>query len=113
MKQQHGVTVRAAATTRQCRDRVLKGTVDAMTGDGGTLLGYAAQDPDSLAVIGKPLTRERYGVGYAKDRPELCQFITDTILAAEQQHIWAKAFEATLGKARVDTPKPPALDECP
>ncbi|HUQ00800.1 MAG TPA: glutamate ABC transporter substrate-binding protein [Aeromicrobium sp.] len=113
MKQQHRAKVQAAGTTRQCRDRVLKGTADAMTGDGGTLLGYAAQDPDSLAVVGKPLTRERYGVGYAKDRPELCQFISDTILGAEQQHLWAEAFKATLGKARVDTPKPPELDECP
>jgi glutamate transport system substrate-binding protein len=113
MKQQHRVTVRGAQTTRQCRDRVLKGTVDAMTGDGGTLLGYAAQQPGELAVVGKPLTRERYGVGYAKDRPELCQFITDAILNAEQMGIWAKAFAATLGKARVDTPDPPELDACP
>jgi glutamate transport system substrate-binding protein len=113
MKQQHGVTVRAAATTRQCRDRVLDGTADAMAGDGGALLGYAAQNPAKLAVVGKPLTRERYGVGYAKDRPELCQFISDTILAAEQQGTWADAFKATLGKARVDTPKPPELDACP
>jgi glutamate transport system substrate-binding protein len=113
MKQQHRVTVHAAPTTRQCRDRVLRGTIDAMTGDGGTLLGYAAQEPGKLAVVGKPLTRERYGVGYAKDRPELCQFITDTILAAEQQGTWAEAFKATLGKARVDTPDPPELDACP
>jgi glutamate transport system substrate-binding protein len=113
MSQQHGVTVREAPTTRQCRDRVLNGTVDAMTGDGGALLGYAAQDPAKLTVVGKPLTRERYGVGYAKDRPELCQFITDTILAAEQQGTWADAFNATLGKARVDAPQPPDMDACP
>jgi glutamate transport system substrate-binding protein len=113
MRQQHGVVVVAAPTTRVCRSRVLKGTVDAMTGDGGALLGYAAMDPAKLAVVGKPLTRERYGVGYAKDRPELCQFISDTLLAAEQQGTWAKAFRATLGKARVDTPDPPELDACP
>ncbi|MFL6090370.1 MAG: transporter substrate-binding domain-containing protein [Aeromicrobium sp.] len=113
MKQQYRVRVQAAPTTRQCRDRVLKGTADAMTADGGTLLGYSAEDPDNLAVVGKPLTRERYGVGYAKDRPELCPFITDTIAAAEQQGTWSKAFAATLGKARVDTPDPPEMDACP
>jgi glutamate transport system substrate-binding protein len=113
MKQQSQVHVQAAATTSECRDRVLKGTSDAMTADGGTLLGYAAQNPSKLAVVGEPLTRERYGVGYAKDRPELCPFITDAITAAEQQGLWAKAFEATLGKARVDTPRPPEMDACP
>lgn len=113
MKQQSGVTVEPAATTRECLNRVLNGDTDAMTGDGGLLLGYAAQHPDDLAVVGKALTRERYGIGYAKDRPELCQFITDTLLAAEQQGLWGEAFAATLGKARVDTPEPPELDACP
>ena len=37
----------------------------------------------------------------------MCQWITDTIKKAQDDGTWAKAFEATLGKSGVDTPKPP------
>lgn len=100
-------------TTRQCRAAVLTGKVGAMTAEGALLLGYAAQDPERLAVVGTPLTEERFGVGYAKDRPELCQFIVDTLEAAEQEGTWARAFRATLGKSGAKTPAPPEMDECP
>ena len=108
-----GARVVAVASTRDCLDRVLDGSVSAMTGDGGALLGYAAENPSKLAVVGEPMTRERYGVGYPKDRPELCQFILDTLMNAQQQGLWAKSFEATLGKSGARTPTPPEFDECP
>ena len=108
-----GARVVPVASTRDCVDRVLDGAVSAMTGDGGALLGYAAENPRKLAVVGKPMTRERYGVGYPKDQPELCQFILDTLMNAQQQGLWAKSFEATLGKSGAKTPTPPQMDECP
>jgi len=108
-----GARVVPVASTRDCLDRVLDGTVTAMTGDGGALLGYAAENPRKLAVVGEPMTRERYGVGYPKDHPELCQFILDTLMNAEQQGLWAKSFRATLGKSGAKTPTPPEMDECP
>ena len=55
----------------------------------------------------------RYGVGYSIDSPEMCGWIQDTITAAQEDGTWAKAFEATLGKSGVETPEPPAMDECP
>lgn len=108
-----GARVVPVASTRDCVERVLDGSVSAMTGDGGALLGYAAENPRKLAVVGVPMTRERYGVGYPKDRPELCQFILDTLMNAQQQGLWAKSFEATLGKSGAKTPTPPEFDECP
>lgn len=108
-----GARVVPVASTRDCVDRVLDGTVPAMTGDGGLLLGYAAENPRKLAVVGQPMTRERYGVGYPKDHPELCQFIVDTLVNAEQQGLWAKSFRATLGKSGAKTPTPPEMDDCP
>jgi len=108
-----GARVVAVASTRDCLERVLDGSVSAMTGDGGALLGYAAENPRKLAVVGDPMTRERYGVGYPKKYPELCQFINDTLMNAEQQGLWAKSFKATLGRSGAKTPTPPELDECP
>jgi glutamate transport system substrate-binding protein len=52
-------------------------------------------------------------VGYSKDKPEMCQWIVDTLKKAEDDGKWADAFEATLGQSGVDTPEPPAMDECP
>jgi glutamate transport system substrate-binding protein len=110
--EEKGAKGRGFETYSQCRDQVLDGAVPAMTTDGSILLGYAAQNPDELAVVGKPFSEERYGVGYNKDKPELCTFIVDTLTAAEKDGSWAKAFEATLGKSGVKTPTPPKMDAC-
>ena len=107
-----GATGRGFETYSQCRDQVLDGAVEAMTTDGSILLGYAAENPDELEVVGEPFSEERYGVGYNKDKPELCQFIVDTLKEAQDDGDWAKAFEATLGKSGVDTPEPPKMDPC-
>ena len=66
-----------------------------MTTDGAILLGYAAEDLDTFEVVGEPFSEERYGIGYSKDSPEMCQWITDTIKKAQDDGTWAKAFEAT------------------
>ncbi len=108
-----GATGRGFETYSQCRDQVLDGAVQAMTTDGSILLGYAAENPDELEVVGEPFSEERYGVGYDKDKPELCQFIVDTLTESQDNGNWAKAFEATLGKSGVDTPEPPKMDPCP
>ena len=108
-----GAKARGFETYSQCRDQVLDGAIGAMTTDGSILLGYAAENPDELEVVGEPFSEERYGIGYSKDSPELCKFIQDTIKTAEDDGSWAKAFEATLGKSGVTTPEPPAMDPCP
>jgi glutamate transport system substrate-binding protein len=100
-------------TYSECVDQVKNGTVDALTTDGSILLGYAAQDPDALEVVGEPFSEERYGVGYAHDDSAMCQYINDTLQKAFDDGTWAKAFEATLGKSGAETPEPPTLDPCP
>ena len=66
-------------TYSQCVDKVLDGTVEAMTTDGTILAGYAAQNEGQLKVVGDPFSEERIGVGYSKDHPEMCQWINDTL----------------------------------
>ncbi|MEX0429474.1 glutamate ABC transporter substrate-binding protein [Nocardioides sp. DS6] len=108
-----GAKPRGFDTYSDCVDQVLNGTVDAMTTDGAILMGYAAENPDKLKVVVPPFSEERYGVGYSKSHPEMCQWIVDTLKKAEDDGTWAKAFEATLGKSGVATPEPPAMDPCP
>ncbi|UYM04566.1 glutamate ABC transporter substrate-binding protein [Solicola gregarius] len=107
-----GAEPRGFDTYSQCRDQVLDGTVDAMTTDGSILLGYVAENPDELKVVGPEFSEERYGVGYSKDSPEMCQWITDVIQEKMDDGKWAEAFEATLGESGVETPDPPKMDAC-
>ncbi len=99
-------------TYSQCVDKVLDGTVEAMTTDGTILLGYAAQHEGQLKVVGEPFSEERIGVGYSKDYPEMCQWINDTLEQANEDGTWAEAFESNLGASGAETPDFPKLDPC-
>jgi glutamate transport system substrate-binding protein len=112
MEDEYGASPVPFATYSECVDQLENGTVDAVTTDGAILLGYAAENPDELEVVGEAFSEERYGVGYNKDATEMCGFITDTLQNAMDDGTWAEAFEATLGESGVDTPEPPQMDAC-
>jgi len=112
MEDEYGASPVPFATYSECVDQLENGTVDAVTTDGAILLGYEAENPEELQVVGEPFSEERYGVGYNKDASEMCQWITDTLQAAMDDGTWAEAFEATLGESGVETPEPPAMDAC-
>ena len=99
-------------TYSQCVDKVLDGTVEAMTTDGTILAGYAAQNEGELKVVGDPFSEERIGVGYSKDHPEMCQWIVDTITEAYEDGTYEEAFNATLGPSGVEVPELPEMDPC-
>jgi glutamate transport system substrate-binding protein len=108
----YGATPRGFDTYSECRDQLLAGQVDAVTTDGAILLGYAAENPDELKVVGEPFSEERYGIGYEFGDTEFCQYIQDTIKAAQDDGTWLEAFEATLGVTTDEAPEPPEMDEC-
>ena len=112
VEKEYGATPRGFDTYSECVDQLLNGSVDAVTTDGAILLGYAAEDPDELKVVGKPFSEERYGVGYELGDTEFCTYIQDTIQAAQEDGTWAEAYEATLGVTTEETPEPPEMDEC-
>jgi glutamate transport system substrate-binding protein len=99
-------------TYSACVTQLQNGSVDAVTTDGAILLGYAAQAPDELEVVGETFSEERYGVGFKKGDTAMCEFLTQTIQESFENGSWAEAFEATLGQSGVETPEPPELDEC-
>lgn len=109
---QYGADPVPLGTYSECVDQLTNGTVDVVTTDGAILLGYAAEDPDALEVVGEPFSEERYGIGYSLGDTEFCQFITDTIQKSMDDGTWAEAFEATLGQSGNETPEPPTMDEC-
>jgi glutamate transport system substrate-binding protein len=113
VQDQYGANPVPFATYSECVDQLLNKTVDAVTTDGAILLGYAAEKPDELEVVGDPFSEERYGIGYKKDAAGMCSFLNETLQKAFDDGTWAKAFEATLGQSGVKTPDTPTLDPCP
>ena len=97
----------------ECVQKVLDGSVEGMSTDGSILAGFAAQNEGELKVVGETFSEERIGVGYSQDHPEMCEWINDVLTEAFEDGSWAEAFELTLGPSGVETPEPPALDECP
>ncbi len=96
----------------ECVQKVLDGTVAAMSTDGSILAGFAAENEGQLKVVGDEFSEERIGVGYSLDHPEMCEWINDVLTESFEDGSWADAFELTLGPSGVEVPDPPALDEC-
>lgn len=97
----------------ECVQKVLDGSVEAMSTDGAILAGYAAQNEGQLKVVGEEFSEERIGVGYQQDEPEMCEWINGVLEESYDDGTWAEAYEATLGgPADIETPEPPELDEC-
>ena len=109
--EQYGAKPVPFDTYSDCVTQLQNGSVDAVTTDGAILLGYAAQAPDELEVVGEAFSEERYGVGFNKDDVEMCEFLNDAIQQSYEDGTWAEAFEATLGQSGVETPEPPQVDE--
>ena len=112
VEEEYGASPAGFDLYSECVDQLTNGSVDAVTTDGAILLGYAAEDPDALKVVGEPFSEERYGIGYSKDAPELCEFLNETITTAFESGDFEKAFDATLGKSGNEVPEAPTPDAC-
>ncbi|MEU9861371.1 glutamate ABC transporter substrate-binding protein [Streptomyces sp. NPDC047971] len=96
-----------------CVDNLLTYQVDAVTTDDTILMGYAAKVPDELKVVGKPFSREPYGIGVPRGDNALRFALDDALALHEKNGDWKKAYDATLGLSGVPAPQPPAIDRYP
>jgi glutamate transport system substrate-binding protein len=112
VEEKYGAAPAPFATYSECVQQLLSGSVDAVTTDGAILLGYAAQNPDKLQVVGDAFSEERYGVGYGHDDAEMCKFLNDTLTESFKDGSWKDAYDATLGKSGSEAPDPPTVDPC-
>jgi glutamate transport system substrate-binding protein len=99
-------------TYTECVQRLLAGSVTAVTTDDAVLVGYARKQPDKLQVVGEPFHTEQYGIGYRRGDTEFCRFLSDTISTAVADGSWQRAFESTLGQVGVATPGRPVPEPC-
>lgn len=94
-------------TYSQCVSELLNGQVDAVTTDDAILLGYAAQDPDNLKVVGESFSEEPYGIGLPKEDDALRDKVNDILEEAMEDGTWQEIYDATLGKSgnKADMPE--------
>jgi glutamate transport system substrate-binding protein len=111
VEEEYGAAPVPFDTYSACVNQLQNGSVDAVTTDGAILLGYAAQAPDELEVVGDTFSEERYGIGFNKQDTAMCDFLRQTIEESYENNTWADAFEATLGESGVETPEPPQVDD--
>ena len=94
----------------KCAEALKNGQVQAVTTDNVILLGLISQDEESFELVGKPFTKEPYGIGVKKGDTEFRTFINDTLEKIEKDGRWKTAWDATAGKVATETPTPPAVD---
>lgn len=94
----------------KCAEALKNGQVQAVTTDNVILLGLISQDEESFELVGKPFTKEPYGIGVKKDDTEFRNFINDTLQKAYDDGRWLAAWDATAGKVAPDKPTPPTID---
>lgn len=88
----------------ECVEALLSGTADAVTTDEAILIGYAAQDPENLKVVGEPFSEERYGVGITKGDTALQEHINT--LFTDGGEIWQAIFDKNLGSSGIEVTQP-------
>jgi glutamate transport system substrate-binding protein len=94
----------------KCAEALKNGQVQAVTTDNVILLGLISQDEEAFELVGKPFTKEPYGIGLKKGDTEFRTFINDTLEKIEKDGRWKAAWDATAGKVATETPTPPAVD---
>jgi glutamate transport system substrate-binding protein len=94
----------------KCAEALKNGQVQAVTTDNVILLGLISQDQEAFELVGKPFTKEPYGIGLKKGDTEFRNFINDTLEKAFQDGRWLAAWDATAGKVAKEKPTPPTID---
>ena len=97
-------------TYTQCAEALTDGRVVAVTTDNTILAGTAAASNGAFKLVKAPFSNEPYGIGLKKGDQAFRDFINDRLEAMFKDGSWAAAFERTLGKLGLDTPRPPTVD---
>ncbi|MEU4802427.1 glutamate ABC transporter substrate-binding protein [Actinosynnema sp. NPDC023587] len=92
-----------------CVTALLAEQVDAMTTDDVILAGYAAQNPELLRVVGKPFSKEEYGIGIRRDDAAGKAKVTAAVQKMIDSGEWRRSLEANVGQSGYRIPEPPTI----
>ena len=94
-----------------CVTALLANIVDAVTTDDVILAGYAAQNPELLKVVGKPFTKDSYGIGLRKGDAESREKVDTALQKMISTGAWRSALQSNVGSSGYQMPAPPAITE--
>jgi glutamate transport system substrate-binding protein len=94
----------------KCAEALKNGQVDAVTTDNVILLGLISKDQEAFELVGKPFTKEPYGIGVKKGDDQFRNFINDVLDKAKSDGRWKQAWDATAGKVATQDATQPAVD---
>jgi glutamate transport system substrate-binding protein len=85
----------------KCVDQLASRSVDAVSTDDIILAGYAAQSQyaGKFKVVGKPFSKEPYGIGLKKSDKAGCEKINEILKTAATDGSYKAAWDSTLGKS--------------
>jgi glutamate transport system substrate-binding protein len=104
----YGAKLVATDAYSKCLEPLRNGQVVAVTTDNVILAGFVDQNPE-FKLVGKPFTKEPYGIGLKKGDDDFRAFINSILEGAEKDGTWKRLWEETAGKV-LPTPNPPAID---
>jgi glutamate transport system substrate-binding protein len=93
----------------ECVTALLADAVDAVTTDDVLLAGYAAQHPELLRVVGKPFSKEEYGIGIRRGDPTSKTKIAAAVRKMMDSGAWRASLEENVGRSGYAIPEPPKL----
>ena len=100
-------------TYSECADSMANDQVDVVTTDNVILLGLVDSSDGAFTLVGEAFTEEPYGIGVQDGDVEFCQFINDTLAAANEDGRYLEAWDATAGGiAGAEAPEFPELTPC-
>jgi glutamate transport system substrate-binding protein len=101
------------STYQECVDSLDNNQVDVVTTDNVILLGFVSESDGAYAIAGETFTEEPYGVGIEKGDVEFCEFINETLAAAQESGTYVEAWNATAGAIEgSEEPVLPEPDPC-
>ncbi|MFJ3923977.1 glutamate ABC transporter substrate-binding protein [Streptomyces sp. NPDC090022] len=109
-KDAHGARPLTVPNQLDCLVRLQLGEVDAVVTDNALAAGQAAQDP-SVKLVGRPFTREFYGVAMNKDATDLVRRVNQVLenyRAGGDNSEWMKAYVLYLRDDLPGVTAPPA-----
>ena len=100
-------------TYSECADSLGNDQLDVVTTDNVILLGLVDASDGAYTLVGEAFTEEPYGIGVKNEDVEFCQFINDTLEAANDDGRYLEAWNATAGGiAGAEEPQFPELTPC-
>jgi glutamate transport system substrate-binding protein len=96
----------------KCADALRNGQVEAVSTDNVILLGLIDSSQGAFKLVGKPFTKEPYGLGIAKGDTKFCEFINKTLADAVTDGSYKTAWDSTVGKVQPALPALPPADAC-